>query len=502
MAEIKQIRIEGTNYDIESTPVRASLNNHLNAHNVLSDADVAGQLAFVFTEQSDGTYGSPYYFEKWNWPTGSECYLGSLSKPFDRVYANNFYGAFYGNATSADKVNNKLTFNITCNSGSASSAFIEEYDGSSALNLDLDFAAGNHTHSNYSLTSHTHKYAGSSSAGGSATSAVKLDTSTAGDSNTPVYFSGGKPVACTALDLNTTGTAAAWTTARTLTLTGAVTGSVSIKGNAAMSLATTKNHEHNRLYYGSDSSNPGVVWVLDGGYYFRPNVQESERSVNINLGSPSYPWDRVSVQQIYFPSSVEDPSITYYSGKAINFGYESGSTLTNGMWYNYTDGLEVDGKITCSKLYITNPGTTTTTSTTSTTYPLMRYGVSSTQVLYYKASSSSQRFKENITQNFKDELKPENLYNAKVYQYNYKDGHLDSEDLRANKDLIGFIVEDLIKQYPIAVNLDEFGLPDSWEPAYMIPPMLKLIQDQKKEIEELKSDLSSIKEILSKNNLT
>ena len=59
-----------------------------------------------------------------------------------------------------------------------------------------------------SNTSHTHNYAGSSSAGGSATSAVKLDTSTAGDANTPVYFSNGKPVACTSLDLNTTGNAA------------------------------------------------------------------------------------------------------------------------------------------------------------------------------------------------------------------------------------------------------------------------------------------------------
>lgn len=44
---------------------------------------------------------------------------------------------------------------------------------------------------------HTHNYAGSSSAGGSANSAVKLDTATAGSSTQPVYFTGGKPVACT-----------------------------------------------------------------------------------------------------------------------------------------------------------------------------------------------------------------------------------------------------------------------------------------------------------------
>ena len=46
----------------------------------------------------------------------------------------------------------------------------------------------------YAASSHTHNYAGSSSAGGSANSAVKLDTATAGSVARPVYFSGGKPV--------------------------------------------------------------------------------------------------------------------------------------------------------------------------------------------------------------------------------------------------------------------------------------------------------------------
>ena len=46
----------------------------------------------------------------------------------------------------------------------------------------------------YAVAGHTHNYAGSSSAGGSANSAVKLDTS-AGSNTQPVYFSGGKPVA-------------------------------------------------------------------------------------------------------------------------------------------------------------------------------------------------------------------------------------------------------------------------------------------------------------------
>lgn len=48
----------------------------------------------------------------------------------------------------------------------------------------------------YAPASHSHHYAGSGSAGGSANSAIKLDTATAGSATQPVYFSGGKPVAC------------------------------------------------------------------------------------------------------------------------------------------------------------------------------------------------------------------------------------------------------------------------------------------------------------------
>lgn len=48
----------------------------------------------------------------------------------------------------------------------------------------------------YALSGHTHNYAGSSTPGGSATSAVALDSHSIGGSTQPVYFSSqGKPVA-------------------------------------------------------------------------------------------------------------------------------------------------------------------------------------------------------------------------------------------------------------------------------------------------------------------
>ena len=70
---------------------------------------------------------------------------------------------------------------------------------------------------------HTHSYAGSSSAGGSANSAVKLDTATAGSATQPVYFTGGKPTQCNS------------------------TLGVSISGNAATATKATKDGNGNTI---------------------------------------------------------------------------------------------------------------------------------------------------------------------------------------------------------------------------------------------------------------
>ena len=100
-------------------------------------------------------------------------------------------------------------------------------------------------------------------------------------------------------------------------------------------------------------------------------------------------------------------------------------------------------------------------------------------------------------QDIKEELDPHKLYDTTIYQYKYKEGYLSSEKGK-RKDRIGFIVEDLEKQYPIAVDYikDEKGkeIPENWNDRYLIPPMLKLIQEQKQEIDTLKQQLATLTE--------
>lgn len=67
----------------------------------------------------------------------------------------------------------------------------ESYDGSIAREYDISPSAIGAAESE-----HTHLYAGSDTAGGSAKSAVKLDAPDAGSATKPVYFSDGRPVEC------------------------------------------------------------------------------------------------------------------------------------------------------------------------------------------------------------------------------------------------------------------------------------------------------------------
>lgn len=88
----------------------------------------------------------------------------------------------------------------------------------------------------------TASYINASDYTGNAATATKLTTATAGDSDTPVYFTGGKPVACTSLDLNTSGNAATATklaNSRTIRTNLGSTATASFNGTANITPGVT-----------------------------------------------------------------------------------------------------------------------------------------------------------------------------------------------------------------------------------------------------------------------
>lgn len=113
-------------------------------------------------------------------------------------------------------------------------------------------------------------------------------------------------------------------------------------------------------------------------------------------------------------------------------------------------------------------------------------------VLAKTSKTSSRRFKDSITTDLDEELNPEHLYNIDVVQFKYKKDYFTNiDDIRYRKNMIGLIAENVYDNYKIAADWhvdEESGkvLVDAWNEQYIVPAMLKLIQEQHKEIEKLK----------------
>lgn len=114
----------------------------------------------------------------------------------------------------------------------------------------------------------------------------------------------------------------------------------------------------------------------------------------------------------------------------------------------------------------------------------MRIGPSSHQI--YMSSASSQRYKTDIHPIQLDALSPDKLYDLPVREFKYREGYLSDEDRLVDVSLPGFIAEEVDEFYPIACEYDESDRPENWNIRIMVPPMLKLIQEQHEEIELLK----------------
>ena len=106
--------------------------------------------------------------------------------------------------------------------------------------------------------------------------------------------------------------------------------------------------------------------------------------------------------------------------------------------------------------------------------------------------SSSRRYKNSITEVIDETLKPERLYDLPIRQYKWNNGHFDDEENYDYNTLnIGFIAEEVAEVYPFAAVVMN-GEIETWEARNLLPPMLALIQEQHKDIEELKKKLEAL----------
>lgn len=116
----------------------------------------------------------------------------------------------------------------------------------------------------------------------------------------------------------------------------------------------------------------------------------------------------------------------------------------------------------------------------------------------FRQGSSSIRYKNHIR--YMNAKEAENLYNIPVVFFKYKDGYLAKDDPKIDEALPGFYAEDIAEYVPGAAdykNIDGQRLPENWDSRYLIPYMVKCIQEQHKEIEILKRNQEKILQALA-----
>ena len=88
------------------------------------------------------------------------------------------------------------------------------------------------------------------------------------------------------------------------------------------------------------------------------------------------------------------------------------------------------------------------------------------------------------------EYKNIDLYNLPIKQFKYKDNVISETDARYEQNILGFIAEDVAEIYEPAVQYDEKGQVEMWNAQVIIPAILKLIQDLKKRVDVIESEVS------------
>lgn len=220
----------------------------------------------------------------------------------------------------------------------------------------------------------------------------------------------------------------------------------------------------------SASDSTSIIKLIGSSFYSHLRPDGLEMGWN-NSSGLSY----VAANGFYLASGTNQTNI---AAGAIYVNNSRVATISDLSGY-YSSG----DNIYANRLYVQGAGNISGD-------PNARLAASSPYQLGY-ASGSSRAFKHDIKPVENSELNPEKLYGVEVVQFKYNDDYLDENDQRYGIDCIGFIAEQVNEVYPIAADC-ETGSPRNWEMRYLIPPMLALIQQQKKEIEQLKEQVGRL----------
>ena len=234
-----------------------------------------------------------------------------------------------------------------------------------------------------------------------------------------------------------------------------------IKSDSGMTLDSTAGP----IYL---SSKRGLLNLDSDGVYilsnYSNNPMDGTDSTNVGFYLDNYS----RTIEVYGTLSGYSPIDHTHSGYAPSSHTHSGNDINGGY-------------PSVNSIYLNNPGTASTVAV---------YRSTNSGIL--GIPSSSRRYKNSIEDVRYSELKPERLYDLPVRQFKWNEGHFEEEE-HYNYDLInvGFIAEEVAEVYPFAAVVID-GKVETWEVRGLLPPMLALIQQQKKKIDELESRINGL----------
>lgn len=277
-------------------------------------------------------------------------------------------------------------------------------------------------------------------------------------------------------------------------------------------VGTTSEYGHCKVANNLNSSSfaNGVALAAYQGYLL---LQEIKKKLNSSGGTitgniipgTNNAFDLGSISKLFNTIYAKEFNGTNFFGTNLEVNFAEilnnlnveGGLSVGGNIVSYNGNLDLQGNDGEANIYANN-------GAIKSAYTYDNETVSNTPNAYITSNgwfrrttnTSSERYKTDITSEISDELNPEKLYDLKVKQFKYKEEYQPSkDDMRYNKNLIGFIAEDVAKIFPIASDYekDENGKIriENWNERYLIPAMLKLIQEQNKRIKVLEEKVLS-----------
>ena len=228
---------------------------------------------------------------------------------------------------------------------------------------------------------------------------------------------------------------------------------------------------------------------------------------SIKITTSAQDYDQIELSYNSYKSSMRATGFVATNGiftSSILYGGFSGpSAIITGsgdaaLWLSNSGGI-LSGQImpTTSNTYqigsssnywsgvVANNFMVMTTTTTTNAY----CGFSASGYLQ-KYGSSSRKYKKDekkISKELKEKFNK--LYDLEIKSWKYKDGYLGEEDELNGKETFGLIAEDIGEILPEAITHNLDGTIDNYRDRNLLNAMLYLLQEQHKEIQELKARL-------------